>query len=136
MRKFYILIILTIPFLSGNFTLKKSKDGEKKTNESSTVGVKFIDGGWYQAAGEAKKAGKPIFVFVWSKNCLESMRMLEDIFTDKEIGDFFNDNFVNYKIDGNDIKNNMRVTAWGVNGLPTLLFFTSKRKVILTKKGF
>ena len=114
----------------------RQQDGDKKDAENTAVGVKFVDGGWFDATSQAKKEGKPIFAFVWSKNCLESMRMLEDVFTDKEIGDFFNENFINYKIDGNDIKNNMRVTAWGVNGLPTLIFFTPKRKMVLTKKGY
>src|SRR5437016_3668552 len=118
-RKFTILTIILVTIFSLSTFAKsgkeKGKGDVKKDTTSNYVGVKFMDGGWFQAANEAKKEGKPIFAFVWSKNCMESMRMLEDIFTDKDVGDFFNENFINYKIDGNDIKNNMRVTAWGVN---------------------
>jgi thioredoxin 1 len=134
-RTLTLLSIFFITLSTGAYA-KGYNDGDRKDTQNTSVGVKFLDGGWFEAVAEAKREGKPIFAFVWSNNCLESMRMLEDIFTDKEIGAFFNENFVNYKIDGNELKNNMRVTQWGVQGLPTLLFFTPKRKMVLTKKGF
>lgn len=123
-----IISLMVITFFLSSYTPPHKQDG--------IAGVHFIEGGWFEAANAARKEGKPIFAFVWGPNCLESTRMLEDIFPDSDVAEFFNENFINYKINGNDLKNNMRVSNWGVTSLPSFIFLTPRRKVVLMKKGF
>lgn len=133
---FYTLtlsLLISLPFASkaaSNPIVKKDTAAAQPHAKTEFVS------GWNEAEKMAKEQKKPIFTFVWSDNCLESIRMLEDIFTDEDVAEFYNQNFICYKMDANEMANNVRVSNWGVKGLPTMIFMTPKRKIVLMKKGY
>ncbi|MEL6926093.1 MAG: DUF255 domain-containing protein, partial [Bacteroidota bacterium] len=62
-------------------------------------GIEFFDGTWEEALNIAKAEEKVIFVDAFAVWCGPCKRMSNNVFPQKEVGDFFNRNFVNMKID-------------------------------------
>jgi thiol:disulfide interchange protein len=63
------------------------------------VGIRFMDATWEQVMAEAKKQEKLIFVDAYTTWCGPCKVMAQNVFTQKEVGDFYNRYFVNYKLD-------------------------------------
>ncbi len=83
----------------------------------------------------AKETEKLIFLDIYTDWCMPCKMMDENIFSDKKLGEYYNEQFISMKVNaekgkGIDIANKYRVQAY-----PTLLFLDSKGKVIVTKMG-
>ena len=66
------------------------------------VGINFFKGSFSEVKKEALKdadAQKLIFFDCYTSWCGPCKRMAKEFFTTKEAGDFFNENFINYKAD-------------------------------------
>ena len=62
-------------------------------------GIKFFEGTWEEALTLAKKEHKIIFVDAYTTWCGPCKQMAKDVFTQKEVGDFYNKSFINVKLD-------------------------------------
>ena len=121
-----LLALFALPFLLGSFALPDGND----------QGVNFIDDDYGAAVDKAKATDKLVYVFVYGTNCNASHKMMDVAFEDEDVAEFYNKNFVNVKLNADDLKNNLRITAWGVKGVPTHVFLNSKRKVVLMASGY
>jgi len=61
--------------------------------------------------------------------------MNEEVFTDKRLGKFYNENFVSYKVNAEKESGPIIAELYKVAGYPTLLFLDHKGKVLLKKNG-
>ena len=62
-------------------------------------GIRFQDLEWTEALDQSAKTGKLVFVSAyvdWSEPCQEIEKYT---YTDKEVGEFFNENFINIRMD-------------------------------------
>jgi thioredoxin-related protein len=101
---------------------------------ASPRGINFHQEGWAKTSSFAKDQGKPIFVFVRTQTCMRSARM-DDVFKQKEVADFFNANFVSLQLDPDKPMDNLRVTNWGAQGVPTFVFFDAEKNKVHMIKG-
>lgn len=114
------------------------------SQELSESSVKIVNGGidfekmdLEKAKKQAKKSGKLIFIDCYTSWCGPCKRMAATTFKDDEVGKFFNDNFVNLKVDiekdpdGEGIAQRYRVRAF-----PTLLVIDGDGKLIKQTVGF
>ena len=62
-------------------------------------GIQFYHGTWKEACDKAKAENKLILVDFYTKWCGPCLNMAENVFILPFIGDFYNTNFVNMKID-------------------------------------
>ena len=95
-----------------------------------TSGMKFFDGKWKSLLKQAKKKDKIIFVDAYASWCGPCKYMSKNIFTNDKVGEFFNKNFVNYKMDmekdeGVEIKKKYNVSVY-----PTYLFLNSDGEIV------
>lgn len=89
---------------------------------SFAKGIVFFDGSWSDAVNKAKSDGKLIFVDVYTDWCGPCKVLAKEVFTKDSVGDFYNDNFINFKLnaeegEGVDLSDEFSVAAY-----PTLLF--------------
>lgn len=86
------------------------------------AGIKFFQGSWEQLLNEAKKQNKPIFLDAYAVWCGPCHAMSRGTFKDAEVGKYFNNNFINYKLDMEKGEGPMLQQSFKVTAYPTLLF--------------
>jgi len=98
-------------------------------------GIKFFKGTWEEALAKAKAEEKVIFVDAFAVWCGPCKRMAAQVFPNKNVGEFFNTNFVNMKI---DMERGMGLEfrkKYPVSAFPTLFFIDANGKVVHKQKG-
>ncbi|MDZ4844129.1 MAG: thioredoxin family protein [Chitinophagales bacterium] len=96
---------------------------------ASFAQMRFFEGKWGEALKEAKSENKLLFVDAYAVWCGPCRWMANNVFPDEQVSKYFNENFINYKLDmekgeGPKIAQNYKVTAY-----PTLLFIDSEGNV-------
>lgn len=105
------------------------------TTALSAQGIEFEHAPWKEAMSKAKKEGKAMFVDSYATWCGPCKRMSKNVFTKTEVGDFFNENFINLKL---DMEKEDGVTfghKYPVSAYPTLYFLAGDGEVIHKEKG-
>lgn len=108
MRKFWILL----------FCLYCFSGFAQEVNH----GIVFYHGNWNEALEKAKKENKLIFIDFYTQWCGPCLAMAEDVFTLSFIGDFYNTNFVNCKIDAENGEGVELAKRYEVHSYPTYVF--------------
>ena len=111
-------------------------------------GISFqSDSNWSQIKEKAKKENKYIFVDIYTTWCGPCREMDRDIFSQKKVGDYFNANFINVKVQMDSTANdNSQIKKWyhdaklikqeyQVNIYPTYLFLNPEGILVHVVKG-
>lgn len=85
-------------------------------------GIKFYEGSFGDVKAEAKKQNKIIFIDCYTSWCGPCKWMAKNVFTDNSVGEFYNTNFICYKIDMEKGEGKEIRKKYNVNAFPTLLF--------------
>lgn len=93
-------------------------------------GIEFNHGTWSEVLATAKKENKIVFVDAFTVWCGPCKWMAKNSFPDKAVGEFFNENFINAKIDmekgeGIEIAKKFKIRAY-----PTLLFVNGDGELV------
>lgn len=113
----------------------------KVINESGAAlpagpGIQFENMTFEKAKKEALKSGKLIFIDAYTEWCGPCKRMAATSFKEQAVGDLFNDNFINLKIEmeksaeGPDI-----ARQYGVKAYPTLIIVDGNGRVVKQSIG-
>lgn len=87
------------------------------------------------ALAQAEKQGKLLFVDCYSTWCGPCMHLSKNVFPLKEVGDFYNRNFVCAKFDMDKFASVEIAQKYGVRGFPTLLFLNGKGEMVHKSVG-
>ncbi|WP_349664850.1 thioredoxin family protein [Cellulophaga lytica] len=98
-------------------------------------GINFEHGTLQQALNKAQKENKLVFVDTYTTWCGPCKWMTKEIFPQKEVGDFFNKNFVSIKIDCENGEGVNIAKKYGVQAYPTLLFLNDNGNIVHTLVG-
>ncbi|MBE0638722.1 MAG: thioredoxin family protein [Bacteroidales bacterium] len=95
--------------------------GGDSPNESNT-GIQFFEGNWEEAQALAKAENKPIFLDLSTAWCGYCKRMKSKVYTDPDVGQYYNANFVNVSFDAEKGEGIALAKKYGVRGYPTFVF--------------
>lgn len=98
-------------------------------------GIEFFHGTFDEAKEQAEKEGKLIFMDAYTTWCGPCKRMAAKVFPDKTVGEFFNRNFINLKMDMEKGEGKTLRKTYKVSAYPTLLFLSSNGDVVYETKG-
>lgn len=104
-------------------------------------GIAFTKGKWQDILAKAKAENKPIFVDFYAEWCGPCKFMAKTVFTDAEVAEYYNENFISVKIDAEKEEAEL-VRASQIEAYPSLYYFNSDGKIIsknigaLDKAGF
>jgi thiol-disulfide isomerase/thioredoxin len=98
-------------------------------------GIDFFHGTWEEALEKAGDENRLIFVDAYTTWCGPCKRMAAQVFPLQEVGDYYNANFINMKLDmergeGLDFRK-----KYGVSSFPTFLWIDYNGEVVFTAKG-
>ena len=101
----------------------------------SGQGIEFFEGTWKEALEVAAKEDKSVFIDAYAVWCGPCKRMAKDVFTKKEVGEFFNESFINVKLDMEKSDGLSFGKKYPVYAYPTLYFLKSDGEVLKSHKG-
>ena len=104
--------------------------------EDTADGIHFQKGNWQQALDLAKKENKVVFLDIYATWCGPCKQLKKYTFTEKSAGDFFNANFVNMALDGEQEEGAALAQKFGIEAYPTLMFVTPEGELITKSPGF
>jgi len=99
-------------------------------------GINFDHGTWKEVLAKAKAEDKLVFVDVYTSWCGPCKKMVAEVFPLKEVGDVFNPNFVNYKIDAEKGEGIAIAKQFGVKSYPTYLFVNGDGVLVYRSGGY
>ncbi len=86
--------------------------------------------GFQKVLEKAKVENKLIFVDAYTTWCLPCKIMDQRVFSQPEVGIFYNENFINVKLDMEKSGNLDLVSQWNIFGFPTFLFLHPNGDII------
>jgi len=84
---------------------------------------------------KADREGKLVFLDLYTDWCLPCKLMEEDVYSDENIGDFMNDNFISYKVNAEKGNGPNLKLLYNIESFPGLLFLDKNGRVLEQKEG-
>ncbi len=121
-----------------NYLIKRSETKTKSTkaeylkaiNQMKGNGIIFEKGTFADLLKKAQKQNKPIFLDCYTSWCGPCKMMANRIFTLKEVGDYFNQEFLNYKLDMEKGEGRDLAKKFNVKVYPTMLILNPSGEII------
>lgn len=98
--------------------------------------VNFIKGSWSDAVAQSKQTGKPIFLDCYTTWCGPCKRMDKEAFVNKAVAKYYNEHFINVKIDMETEEGIKLQEKYNVNAYPTLLYIDSEEQLLHRATGY
>lgn len=99
-------------------------------------GIQFATGSWEEILKEAGRQNKIIFVDAYTTWCGPCKMMDRNTFSRKDVGDFFNANFINAKIDMEKGEGPSIAEQYSVRAYPTFLFVDAEGTLVYRTLGY
>lgn len=106
-----LLIVLTLPL-------------------SAQKTIEMTEGSFAEIMAMAAEKNMPVMVDVYADWCGPCKMMEKRVFTQKKIAKFYSENFINYKLDTETREGSELADSFGVEAIPTFLFFDANGKLI------
>lgn len=101
----------------------------------NTGGVEFADLTFDQALAQAAKTGKLVFMDCYTDWCVPCRHMAKEVFTLPQVGGYFNEHFVNLKMDMEKGEGVQLAKRYNISAYPTMLVLDAKGNVLKTVLG-
>ena len=99
-------------------------------------GIEFFDGDWKSILAQAEKEDKLVFVDAYTVWCGPCKKMARDVFPQKEVGDFYNEKFINVQMDMEKGEGLTLARKYKVAVYPTLLFVAPDGALVHRSAGY
>lgn len=98
--------------------------------------IQFQDLPFKELVAKAKKENKLVFIDAYASWCGPCKMMEKNVFTKKPVGDFYNKNFVNARIDMEKGEGREVAQKFGVRSYPTYLFLNGDGELVSQNYGY
>lgn len=112
------------------FVFCSTLDLQAQEPASGLKGIDFFHGSFKEALAKADKEGKLVFMDAYTTWCGPCRRMSSNVFPDAAVGEFYNANFINIKVDMEKGEGPELGAKYSVRSYPTFLFLGADGKVV------
>ena len=113
-------------YIAGGYTEEKEFIGYGEAALKAAEGIVFEQGTWQEALNKAKAENKLIFMDCYTSWCGPCKMLAKEVFTDPDAAKFFNEHFVNVKVDMEKGEGVALKDKYGVHAYPTLNFINAQ----------
>ena len=99
-------------------------------------GIKFENDTFQNILNKAKKDNKLIFLDAFASWCGPCKLLERNVFPQKEVGEFYNKNFINSRFDMEKGEGRDIARKYGINSYPSLLFINGNGEVVFKGMGY
>jgi len=117
-------------------TLGAAVAGDDKKPNSSEPGIQFTEASWKEVLKRAKAEKKVIFLDAYASWCGPCKLLQKKVFTQKDVGDYFNGKFINVKMDMEKGEGPALSQVYPLEAYPTLLFIDGNGRVLKKVIGY
>ncbi|MEI6311352.1 MAG: thioredoxin domain-containing protein [Bacteroidota bacterium] len=103
---------------------------------SYSQGIVFEHGSFQEALNKAKAEKKMLFMDCYTNWCGPCKMLQNNTFPNEEVGTFFNDNFICYKIECEHDEGPTICNRFVINAYPTLLFIDGDGNIVQKSMGY
>lgn len=96
----------------------------------------FFEGTWEEALNKAKEEQKPIFLDIYARWCGPCKLLKRKTFTNKDVGNYFNANYINLSLDGEKGDGEMLANKFHITGYPTLIILNKNGEPVNMQTGY
>ncbi len=100
------------------------------SSQLSLAQIQFSEGKWADIREKARIENKHIVVDAYTTWCGPCKWMAANTFTDKAVGEFFNANFVAYKLDMEKGEGINFAKTYGIRAFPTIVYFDPSGEIV------
>jgi thiol-disulfide isomerase/thioredoxin len=79
---------------------------------------------------KAEKENKKVFIDIYATWCAPCKYLSANVFTDQELGNFMNENFISLKLDGEKTDGLALMGEFNLNSYPTMLFLSPEKEML------
>lgn len=127
----YIIAIVIV-----SITIYAFKNPKVDFKVDTKDGIQFFKGTFQEALIKAKEENKPIFLDIYATWCGPCKMLKRKTFSDKEVGDYFNANFINISVNGETNEGQELARKYNIEGYPTLLLLDKEGNKKAKQVGF
>lgn len=98
-------------------------------------GIQFYNGSWDGLLSMARSQNKPIFVEMSASWCMPCKKMQQYVFTEPDIGDFYNSNFINYIVDIDTEEGKKIKKRFNISSIPDLFYLKPNGEILVRETG-
>ncbi len=102
----------------------------------SQQSIKFEDSDFATILAKAKAEKKLVFMDAYAAWCGPCKLMEKNVFTDKNVADYYNQNFINAHFDMEKGEGKTLAAKYGIRSYPTLLFLNSEGEIVGKELGY
>lgn len=99
-------------------------------------GIEFIKTPWKKALAQAKKENKMVFLDAYTNWCRPCKKMDVEVFSDRKVGHFYNENFVNIKMNMEKGEGIPLAIQYHIKAYPSLMFFNGEGEIMHRIAGY
>lgn len=141
MKKIFIkygllLIGATLIVSAFAFCYAKNDNVKVATASNDEKGIQFIEQDWSKALAQAKAENKLVFLDIYASWCGPCKMLKQNTFSNDQVGEFFNKNFINVSVDGEKGVGPDLAQKYSIEGYPTLIVADSTGKPVLYTVGY
>ncbi|REC49456.1 thioredoxin fold domain-containing protein [Chryseobacterium pennipullorum] len=103
---------------------------------SAQESIQFQDLPFKDIIAKAKKEKKLVFVDAYASWCGPCKMMEKNVFTQKEVGEYFNTSFINARFDMEKGEGREIASKFGVRSYPTYLFLNGEGELVSRNTGY
>lgn len=98
--------------------------------DEGTTGIQFTNTAWKEVLKRAKAEKKIIFLDAYASWCGPCKVLQKRVFTQKAVGDYYNNRFINVKMDMEKGEGPALSQLYPLEAYPTLLFIDGNGRVV------